>query len=66
MKLVFKESYSKQETNLVISQIDYEISVQRKNIGNQSKRRKHIGSAYIKARIQDLENWKMHYRENTI
>lgn len=65
LKLTFKEGYSKNEAKLVISQIDHEMSVQLKNVDNKLKQKKH-GRFYILARIQELENWKNHYKENTI
>lgn len=66
MKLVYKDYYTEQETKLALSVIDHEIE-HKKRTGEIPKRfNKNIGPAYIKARIQELNNWKQHYIENTL
>jgi len=63
--LIFKDYYFREETELVLTQIDWEISQKIKRLHIPCKNKKNIGKAFIQARVQDLENWRLHYLENT-
>jgi hypothetical protein len=64
-KLIFKESYTEQETTSALIRIDSEIKLKKESLKFPERFKKITGPAFTRGWIKDLENWRAHYLENT-